>query len=152
MPDPIIFTSVTPHYSLPLLFPGQVQKEFYVNEAHSLLDSLIHSSVEGMATTPPLSPSEGDLWLIAAPSQDSWAGFEHYIASYQGSAWRFIEPKQGMRVFDKEQGQFWLFDTQWSAGSISGEPEGGTNIDTEARATISELVQVLKNSGILPRN
>ena len=74
MPDPIIFTSVTPHYSLPLLFPGQVQKEFYVNEALSLLDSLIHSSVEGMATTPPLSPSEGDLWLIAAPSQDSWRG------------------------------------------------------------------------------
>lgn len=152
MSEPITFTSVTPRYSLPLLFPGQAQKEFYLNEAHSLLDALIHTGVEGVASAPPASPNDGDLWLIATSAQDDWAGMDHHLALYQGNAWRFMAPKPGMRIFDKGLGQFWLYDTQWSSAGFSQEPQGGANIDAEARNAITGLIQVLRSAGILPRS
>ena len=54
MTDPVDFGSMTPRFELPLLFAAQAQKEFFVNEAHSLVDALLHPVVKGTTPTPPV--------------------------------------------------------------------------------------------------
>lgn len=152
MSEPISFTSSTMRFGIPLLFSGQAQKEFYVNEAHNLLDAVIHPNILGVGAVPPVSPAEGEMWLVANAAQDAWALQDNKIALYQSGAWIFVEPIPGMRVFDTGTGQFWLFDMEWVMADAPEIPQGGTSIDAEARNAIAELIEVLRKSGILPRN
>ncbi len=42
MSDPVQFEGATPRFALPLLFAGQAQKEFFVNEALLRADMVLH--------------------------------------------------------------------------------------------------------------
>jgi hypothetical protein len=74
MTDPIPFPSATPRFGLPLLFPGQARKEFFVNEAHALTDALLACVVEGEAPAPPSTAGEGTSWLVASSATGDWPG------------------------------------------------------------------------------
>jgi len=100
MTQPSVFNSTTPRFSLPLLFAGQAQKEFFVNEAHVLIDVLMHMSVKGLASTPPSAPAEGECWLVDATPVGEWAGHIDSIAFFAAGAWSFLNPVPGMRVFN----------------------------------------------------
>src|SRR5690606_18685268 len=100
MSDPIVFTTTTARFGLPLLFAGQAQKEFYVNEAHALTDALLHAACEGEGAAPPASPAAGETWLVAAGATGDWAGQDDALAAFQSGSWLFVQPKEGMRLFD----------------------------------------------------
>jgi hypothetical protein len=150
MTDPIGFTSLTPRYALPLLFSGQAQKEFYVNEAHALTDALLHAACEGEAADPPSTPSEGEAWLVAAGAAGEWAGQDGKLASRQSGNWLFVTPADGMRLFDKSSAQMLLFLGAWKRPAAPVEPSGGAVVDTEARAALADLVTALVEAGIFP--
>lgn len=150
MTQPSIFNSTTPRFSLPLLFAGQAQKEFFVNEAHVLIDVLMHMSVMGLASTPPSTPAEGECWLVDATPVGEWAGHIDSIAFFAAGAWNFLNPVPGMRVFNISQGQYHLFDGTWNAAGAVAIPTGGATVDTEARQAIEGLLSALQSQGILP--
>lgn len=151
MAEPIAFTSHTPRFSIPLLFAGQAQKEFFFNEAQHLIDTLLHLAVEGIANAPSAAPSEGECWIVDSSAQEQWTGMEDSVAVFTASAWKFVAPTDGMTAFDKASGQKFLYDGGWQTASLPNEAQGGTTIDSEARNAINGIIAALRDQAILPR-
>jgi hypothetical protein len=152
MSDPFLFDTVSPRYGLPLLFAGQAQKEAFVNEAHALADALLHCAIEGEASDPPDAPENGTSWLVASPATGAWAGSEGKLACRQSGNWIFIVPRDGMRVLDRSTGQDRRYLGGWKIAEEAVEPIGGSTVDAEARAAISQLIAALKVAGIYPEH
>lgn len=150
MSDPLDFPSLTPRFALPLLFAGQAQKEFTVNEALSLCDSLLHGAIEGEAAAPPATPGEGECWRVGAAPSGEWAGHAGDIACLQAGSWLFVTPRDGLRLLDRSRGQMIFYRDGWNAPDAPALPGGGATIDVEARTVINGIVAVLRQAGVLP--
>ena len=150
MTDPIVFPSASPRFSLPLLFAGQAQKEFSVNEALARTDAMVHLTVEGEAASPPVAPQDGDCWLILSGASGDWAGHAGAIACRQGGTWLFAAPCDGMRAWNRATEQEWFYASGWRVPDAVAVPVGGSVIDGEARSAISGILQALSTAGILP--
>lgn len=150
MTDPVVFASTSPRFGLPLLFAGQAQKEFTVNEAFGLTDALLHLAVEGEAASPPISPTDGDCWLVHASASGDWAGYGGHIACRQSGTWLYIAPRDGLRAYNRAAAQDWFYAGGWRAAAAVAAPAGGGTIDSEARSAISGILAALTAAGIVP--
>jgi hypothetical protein len=148
MTDPLAFASATPRLAIPLLFSGQAEKEFYVNEAHALTDALLHCSIEGIADAPPVAPNEGECWLIGSTPTGAWADQAGRIACRQLGNWLFVTPCDGFAVLNGATGQILRFHAAWIAPAVPAAPTGGTTVDSQARAAFAALVTALTEAGI----
>jgi hypothetical protein len=149
MSDPLTFDSVTARHALPLLFPGQAQKEFYVNEAHAAIDALLHCAVEGVANTPPATPEEGTCWLVGSLPTGAWADAAGKLACRQLGNWLFLSPRAGFSVLNGANGQVMRFvGGGWSAPAAPAAPAGGATIDSEMRSAFAALLNALADAGI----
>jgi hypothetical protein len=149
MSNPLNISSATPILGLPMLIAGQAQKEFFVNQALSILDSLHPRAVFASLPAPPAQPAEGACYRITGPAVQEWTGCEGHIAIRIAGDWHTISPREGMRLFDIAAGQSLFFRESWqSAGSVAA-PTGGTVVDSEARAAIHQLLDTLRHVGIL---
>jgi hypothetical protein len=72
------------------------------------------------------------------------------IAARQADNWLFIAAREGLRVFDRSLRQERLFTTAWQNPNAPVEPTGGSVVDVEARAVLSELISALRLSGVFP--
>ena len=151
MPDPITFDSTSPRFALPLLFAGQAQKEAFVNEAHARADALLHCAIEGEAAAPPVTPVEGTNWLVAASPTGAWAGQAGKIACRQAGNWLFVDPRDGMVLLNRANGQQRRYFASWLAPTVPAAPIGGSTIDAEARTAIAALVAALRTAGVFPQ-
>jgi hypothetical protein len=149
MSDPIVFTSSSPRFGLPLLFAGQAQKEVFVNEAHALTDALLHPAIEGEADVPPAAPVPGECWLVGGSPTGAWADHAGELASYQPGGWIFASPCDGMRLLDRSTGQDIRYRGGWQRPVAPAAPTGGSTVDAEARAAIAALAAVLIDGGLL---
>ncbi|MEP3052308.1 MAG: DUF2793 domain-containing protein [Erythrobacter sp.] len=148
MTDPITFPSSTSHFELPLLFAGQAQKEFFVNEALTKVDAILQKTVLGSQSAPPSDPATGNVFRIIANATGEWAGHEGMLALFIGGAWTYIEPTPGLLIFDQSAEKLLLFADGWKEGSAPANPQSGSVVDIEARAAIDTLIQTLRNIGI----
>lgn len=150
MTDPISFASATPRFALPMLFAAQAQKETFVNEAHVLTDALLHPVVEGESNAEPVSPLNGECWLVGAAPSGTFATHEDAIACHHEGQWLFAAPIEGMAVFDRSSGQFRHYHDGWASVSAISPPSGGAVADQEAREAINSILDALAVAGILP--
>lgn len=142
--------SSTPNFTLPLLHAAQAQKEIAHNEALVLIDSLLAAIIQGIANDPAaLAPQSGQAWIIGNSPVGPWSGKPHAIAVFTDGGWRFASPLAGMRMFDRTAGLVRRYDgTSWLSGAAIAEPSGGTVVDVEARAVLSAVLAVLRQSGL----
>jgi len=145
-------------WNLPLLAPGQAQKEITHNEALTLLDIAVGASVVALgATVPPEAPQPGACWIVGSGATGAWAGKENALAGWTAGGWRFVSPRQGMTVRVGTDQRLARYEgTIWVAGEPLGAPvpldglaSGGTVVDTAARDAIGALHAALAQIGLV---
>ena len=149
MSDPVQFESATPRFALPLLFAGQAQKEFFVNEALLRADLLLQCVVEAEVQAPPTAPTAGQAWLVGDAPEGVFAGHTGAIAGWTNDGWRFVAPREGSRVFDRSRLCFRLYSGSWRSPSSPTPAVGGTVVDSEARGAIAAILEALAASGVI---
>lgn len=163
-------SDTTARLRLPMIRPGQAQKELSHNEALAIIDLLIDAQVAGFAlNTPPASPGLGAAWVVGSAPSGAWAGQAGRLAGWTEGGWRFVMPVEGMAVWVSEAAVIARFSGgAWILGDITGSrvvidgvrvvgprqpavanPTGGTTIDTQARATLATLLAALRNHGLI---
>ena len=162
-------TDLSARFALPLLVPGQAQKELYHNEALTLIDAVLHAAVEGRRVSPPAAPVPGQAWIADAGASGDWAGHAGQLALWAAGGWRFVVPTESMTVWDKAAGvtRRWISGS-WNEGTIAAArltvggqqvvgsrqaapptPSGGTTIDAEARAALAAVTVALRTHGLI---
>ncbi len=103
--------SETNRLALPRIDAAQAQKHVTHNEALALIDALVHLSVIARnAVAPPVSPAEGERYLVGAAPTGAFAGHAGALAVFDDGAWRFLAPRKGWRTYVEAEGRFLLFD------------------------------------------
>ncbi|MFD1788051.1 DUF2793 domain-containing protein [Sphingomonas floccifaciens] len=146
----------TPRLGMPLLAPGQAQKDLTHNEALALIDLMTQPTVVAIGRSdPPGAPSLGDCWVVGAAATGAWAGRENAIAGWTAGGWRFCAPRDGFVVHVAATGQRAMFlSGAWRndlAPAAITDPSGGNVIDVQARTAIDQLLAALRGLHLIPQ-
>lgn len=157
-------------FPLPLLVPGQAQKEMTHNEALALIDILLNPVVEAVnETTPPIAPTPGQCWVIGVAPTGTWSGRDLMIAGWTDGGWRFAPCPEGVSVWSKadqlpvrktasgwETGVLKVIELRVGANKVVGArqpsisaPSGGSVTDAEARIAINSILSALQTHGLI---
>ena len=131
--------SDSPKLALPEIAVDQASKYITHNEALRVLDALVQATIiDKDLYEAPASPSDGDTYIVAATpaSDDDWAGETDSIAYFSNTAWIFVTPEVGWRVWVQDENVAYLYQ-----GDSSG---GGWVLETDA------LVGVFTGMGDTP--
>ena len=160
----------TNRLGLPLLSPGQSQKEIVHNEALLALDTLVGGVVEEPPrTSPPSNPEPGQTYIVADGAVGDWAGLSGKILSFSEAGWRQQNPAEGQSFLVRStgvratfHGGVWelglmrassvIIDGVQVVGSRGGaiaSPIGGTVVDSEARACMAQMLNALRAHGLI---
>ena len=160
----------TPRLALPMLQPGQAQKELYHNEALALIDIAVQAVVLSVGSaTPPTAPVPGQCWIVGTGASGAWHGADHHLAGWTEGGWRFVAPRDGMAVWSLADGGWARFaDGSWTIGDercrrilVDGEQVvgarrsaiamgiGGSVVDAEARTAIAAILAALSGHGLI---
>ncbi|MEO9599632.1 DUF2793 domain-containing protein [Parasphingorhabdus sp.] len=140
----------TPRFELPLLAVGQAHKELFHNEALARIDFLAHPIAQAIETDPTaLSPVSGQSWLVGTDATNDWLGHDDEIAGWSGNGWLFIPPLTAMQVYIETMDKFAIYRGGWQLAEAVESPLAGTIVDSEARAAIDSILDVLQTQGIL---
>ena len=147
--------SDTPLLALPILEASQAQKHVTHNEALLILDAAIQLSVITRdATTPPVSPSDGDRYLLGAAPTGVWVGQGGKLAALQASGWLFATPREGWRLWAEDEDKLLVFDgadwleIQGAGGAIEVDLLGiNTTADNNNRLAVRSPGVLFSHTG-----
>ncbi len=160
----------TPRLSLPMLVPGQAQKELVHNEALQLLDFIVAGAVREVGREdPPPSAVPGEAYIIGMEPTGDWSQYPEHLAAFGAGGWRYVAPVEGMTIVDRMSGTVAVYgsggwekgtvrasrlviDGQQVVGSQSGaiaDPTGGAVADAEARSAITAMLAALRHHGLI---
>jgi hypothetical protein len=121
----------TPKLAMPELVVGQAGKELTHNQALAVLDQLAQAVVvDKDLATPPVSPTNGAMYIVSASATGAWSGQEGKLAYWLTSvgAWTFATPVNGWSVWvSDEAARYELKAGVWTVVSTGGGGSGEAN-------------------------
>lgn len=115
------------------------------NAAHLLIDTLLQAGVIAAdLTAPPVSPANGDRYIVLPVGTGDWLGHDNALAVYltDGASWVFFAPRAGWRVWDAATDRVLRFDgTEWG-------PEIATVVLPAATSSVRGGVTVAAGAGV----
>lgn len=115
-----------------------------MNKNMRTLDALVQARVvDKDLTAPPGSPTAGSLYIVGAAPTGLWAGQAGKLALWQvgddlSSAWLFITPKTGWRVYVIDEAvRYEYTGAAWAALTADGVTKYTTNIGDASAATFA---------------
>ena len=117
----------TPNLGLPYILAAQSQKHVTHNEAIRALDAIVQLNIlDRNLSTPPVSPVEGDRYLVAAGPTGAWAGQAGKVAAFLDGAWIFYTPKEGWLAWIADENVAVAYDGGAWVGFSGGGGGGAT--------------------------
>ncbi len=111
--------SNSPLANIPLIQQNQSSKYITHNQAIAQIEALLGGVLNGL-NTPPVSPSEGDRYLIIATATGLWTGKEDNIAEWINGAWAYYPPFNGLFLFNLTAVDFYYYNNGWLSVSTTG--------------------------------
>jgi hypothetical protein len=151
-------TEATARLGVPLLVPGQGQKDVTMNEALLALDSLVGAVVQRRdLAMPPTGPVPGACWLVPDGAGGDWAGESDKLAAWTAGGWRFYALPEGMSLFVVADGEtVRRTATGWVRVAPIAAPaaavpyaSGGAVVDVEARSAVNMVLERLRSLGLV---
>ena len=114
--------SNTPNLQLPFILAAQAQKHVTHNEAIRKLDAIVNLAVvDRDLAAPPVSPVEGQRYIVAASPTGAWAGQAAKIAAYPDGVWAFYTPIEGWIAWVADEDVLVIWNgTVWTTFSGGG--------------------------------
>lgn len=144
-------TETTPNLNLPYILPSQAMKHITHNEALQLIDAATHAAVAATLATPPVTPSEGSLYMVDAAASGPWTGKSGKLAFFIDGAWIYLAPRAGWRAWFATDGRTRIFDgTNWIdplANPVVDELGISTTPDATNRLAVSSEASLFNHAG-----
>ena len=101
----------TTHLGLPFIDGSQAQKHVTHNEALRALDALVMLSARDRdLASPPVSPADGDRYLVKAPGAGGFSGKGNQVAVCDGGVWTFYPPQPGWTCYVEDEAALVVYD------------------------------------------
>lgn len=113
--------TTSPHLGIPLIDSQQAQPEVTHNEAVLLLQALSAGAL-GLQNAPPVSPADGDVWIVGSAGSGAWNGRSNRVAIYFGGTWLFVPgfdsdgviiamgaAQEGLMVYRQDLNALWIW-------------------------------------------
>src|SRR5688500_4819322 len=130
----------TPRLGLPELTSGQAVPETTVNEQVRGLEGFAGHAIfkDRDLATPPGSPADGDMYLVAASPTGLWSGQAGKMAYFLNTAWKFYTPIEGITAWVNDENAFIGYDgSAWNTLSTPSGVYQPLDADLTAIAALS---------------
>lgn len=124
--------TISNNLSITHIEQNQSQKEVTINEAINRIDAILNvGAIDQDLATPPVSPSEGDLYIVASSPTGDWSGQDGNIA-YYNAGWKFIIPKEGITIWVNDEDLHYTYDgSNWTVATSDNFQSDLVTFDTE---------------------
>lgn len=130
----------TANLEITTLETDQQDKVPTINEGFHKIDAILNSSViDKDLSTPPGSPSQGDLYIVGSSPTGDWSSQANKLAYYYGG-WKFITPNEGMIIWVADENMPYFYNgSAWQIHGFVGETSGEYWRPFRREVTVSSL-------------